>query len=151
MALSVGHPAAFASGGIEQVLRSWYVVAFQVPGLAERMVRFNDWRFLRRAAGPLDEPQRWIPNLSRPGRLTAALNWYRANFTPRRFANLPPASRPMMGVWSSEDAALTEAQMANSSRHVTGPWRYERLDGVNHWIPLDAPQRLDPLLLDFLT
>jgi pimeloyl-ACP methyl ester carboxylesterase len=40
--------------------------------------------------------------------------------------------------------------MINSSRYVTGPWRYERIDDVGHWIPLDAPDRLTKLLLDFL-
>ena len=34
--------------------------------------------------------------------------------------------------------------------YVTGPWRYERLDGVDHWVPVDAPDRLNSLLLEFL-
>ena len=55
-----------------------------------------------------------------------------------------------MGVWSSDDIALTERQMTDSAGHVAGPWRYERLDGVGHWIPVEAPDELNRLLLDFL-
>jgi pimeloyl-ACP methyl ester carboxylesterase len=33
---------------------------------------------------------------------------------------------------------------------VAGPWRYERLEGAGHWIPIDAPLELSRLLLDFL-
>lgn len=33
---------------------------------------------------------------------------------------------------------------------VPGKWRYERLEGCGHWIPRDAPQALNSLLLEFL-
>ena len=55
-----------------------------------------------------------------------------------------------MGVWSSDDYALTEVQMTASAEHVTGPWRYERIEGVGHDIPVAAPDQLNELLLDFL-
>jgi pimeloyl-ACP methyl ester carboxylesterase len=40
--------------------------------------------------------------------------------------------------------------MTDSARFVTGDWRYERLDGVGHHMPLEAPDRVNALLLDFL-
>ncbi len=46
--------------------------------------------------------------------------------------------------------ALTEEQMTGSERFVAGPWRYERLEGVSHWVPVHAPDRLNALLVDFL-
>jgi pimeloyl-ACP methyl ester carboxylesterase len=33
---------------------------------------------------------------------------------------------------------------------VIGSWRYERIDGASHWLQLDAPARVNELLLDFL-
>jgi pimeloyl-ACP methyl ester carboxylesterase len=30
-------------------------------------------------------------------------------------------------------------------------WRYERLDGVGHWMQLETPERINELLLDFLS
>jgi pimeloyl-ACP methyl ester carboxylesterase len=53
-------------------------------------------------------------------------------------------------MWSSGDHYLTEDRMLASAEHVTAPWRYERLDGVSHWMQLDAPHRVNNLLLDFL-
>ncbi len=40
--------------------------------------------------------------------------------------------------------------MLRSAEHVTGPWRYERIDDASHWLQLDAPERVNELLLDFL-
>ena len=31
---------------------------------------------------------------------------------------------------------------------VTDSWRYQQIDGAGHWIQLDAPARLNALLLD---
>jgi pimeloyl-ACP methyl ester carboxylesterase len=56
-----------------------------------------------------------------------------------------------MGVWSSGDFALTERQMTDSAQSVSGPWRYERLDGPGHWMQLEAPDDVNRLLIDFLT
>jgi pimeloyl-ACP methyl ester carboxylesterase len=56
-----------------------------------------------------------------------------------------------MGVWSSEDLALTEGQMIRSASQVAGPWRYERLDGSGDWLQLEAPSEVNRLLIDFLS
>jgi pimeloyl-ACP methyl ester carboxylesterase len=57
----------------------------------------------------------------------------------------------VLGIWSSQDTALLEAQMTQSADYVApGCWQYVRLDGVGHWIPRDAPQQLNHLLLRFL-
>jgi hypothetical protein len=55
-----------------------------------------------------------------------------------------------MGVWSTGDFALAEAGMTGSARYVTGPWRYERVEDAGHWLQLDAPDKVNDLLLDFL-
>jgi pimeloyl-ACP methyl ester carboxylesterase len=77
-----------------------------------------------------------------------------ATSSPERFRQsmlgLPPVKAPTMGVWSSEDFALTEGQMTRSAGHVAGPWRYERLDGPGHWMQLEAPDGVNRLLIDFL-
>jgi pimeloyl-ACP methyl ester carboxylesterase len=53
-------------------------------------------------------------------------------------------------VWSSEDPYLAEDQMVNSRRYVTSDWRYERLDGIGHWIPLEAPEATARLINEWL-
>jgi len=63
---------------------------------------------------------------------------------------LPAVQAPTMGIWSSGDMALTETQMTDSAENVTGPWRYEPIDGPGHWMQLEAPDTINRLLLDFL-
>jgi pimeloyl-ACP methyl ester carboxylesterase len=160
--VSVGHPRAMAAAGLRQRRLSWYMLWFLFPGVAEQALPADDWAFFRRWAWggrnrPGDDPDadRQVADLSRPGALTAGLNWYRANIDPLRFVTggggeSRPVRCPTLGIWSTNDMALTEEQMTGSERFVTGPWRYERLDGVGHWVPVGAPDRLSALLLDFL-
>jgi pimeloyl-ACP methyl ester carboxylesterase len=161
--VSVGHPLAGAAAGLAQRRLSWSMLWFLFPGVAERVLPEDDWVVFRRWAwngarrGEDPDLDRQLADLSRPGALVAGLNWYRANIDPARFVvsdpariSVPPVACPTMGVWSSDDFALTEAQMTGSERFVSGPWRYERLDGVDHWVPVHAPERLNELLVDFL-
>ena len=63
---------------------------------------------------------------------------------------LPPCSADTLGVFSTGDAFLVEAQMSESRRHIAGDWRYERIEGAGHWFMLEQPERVNALLLDFL-
>lgn len=153
-ALSVGHPAAFRSVGLEQTMRSWYMLLFQFEDIAERWLAQDDWKMFRRMVGDHPETEAWIEELSGEGALTASLNWYRANAHPRSFLTPPrppiPCRVPTLGLWSSGDFALTERQMERSADHIHGEWRYERIEGCTHWIPLDVPDRLNQLLAEWL-
>ena len=152
-ALSVGHPAAFRSAGFRQRQKSWYMLLFQFRGIAERWLSDHDFRNLREWSAHPDIDS-VVRRLSDPGALTASLGPYRAILAPETLLSpapkLPPVTVPVMGVWSTDDLALIEKGMTGSARYVEGPWRYERLEGVSHWIPLAAPDALNALLLDFL-
>jgi len=153
VALSVGNPQAFTRAGMEQRERSWYMLLFQFAGIAEQWLSMDDWANFREWCHHPDHDE-VVVNLARPGRLTASLNWYRANVAPEGLVGppleLPPVAAPTMGIWSSGDRHLLEAQMAGSKDFVTGPWRYERLDGPGHWMTLEVPEEVNRLLLDFL-
>ncbi|MGH2722526.1 MAG: alpha/beta fold hydrolase, partial [Actinomycetota bacterium] len=150
--LSVGHPSGYFAT-LRQRQMSWYMLLF-LHERAEDLLRREDWGFLRTALAGGDVDRR-IADLSRPGALTAALNVYRANIDPASFVSaqgpvLPPVTAPAMGVWSERDFACSEEAMLATGQFVAGPWRYERIDGAGHWIPLEAPDRLNTLLLGFL-
>jgi pimeloyl-ACP methyl ester carboxylesterase len=151
--LSVGHPATFRADGFEQHEKSWYMLLFQFPGIAEEWLSGNGWANFRAWSGHPDTDAA-IAELEANGSLTPGLNYYRANVPPESYLRtsleLPPVQAPTMGVWSSGDIALTEAQMMNSAKSVAGPWRYERIDGPGHWMQLEAPDAVNRLLVDFL-
>lgn len=150
MALSVGHPAAYIRAGLEQVARAWYAVVFLFPGLAERLLPARNWFILRARMQDNPEIEHWIADLPRTGRLTAGLNWYRANAFGMLKQDFQAVKIPTLGVWSTDDFYVSEKQMLGSAAYVDADWRYERIPGAGHWIPLEAPGQLNALLLDFL-
>ncbi len=149
MTLSVGHISAYARAPLEQKLRAYYVLLFQARGLIEWALRAHDWWLTRLISGHHAECPLWIESLSPPGRLTAAINFYRANLRLLLPRSLPRPDMPVLGVWSSGDRFLVEAQMRDTANWVAGPWTYVRIDGASHWLQLDAPDRVNKLMLDF--
>src|SRR3984885_3530087 len=96
---------------------------------------------------------RYISDLSRPDALKASLNWYRANVAPHLPESppkLPSVEAPTLGIWSSNDHYLDGERMKISGQFVKARWRYEQIDDASHWIPLDAPERLNRLLIEWL-
>ncbi len=151
VAISVGHPTAFRSGGFEQLRRSWYTLLFQFEGLGEAVLRQDDYAVLRRwfAHPRADEV---VAELERDGQISTHLLWYRANLPPDAFVRpapvLEPVAVPVVGVWSSADPALAEAQMRDSGRYCASGFSYHRLEGVGHWVPYEAPEALAALVLE---
>jgi pimeloyl-ACP methyl ester carboxylesterase len=153
VAMSVGYPATFLVDGFEQHEKSWYILLFQFPEVAEEWLSADDWANFR-AWVQHPDVDATIAELQANGSLTPSLNYYRANMRPEFFLQrglaLPPIQAPTMGVWSSGDPVLTEGQMIRSQAQVAGPWRYERLDGPGHWMQLEAPDAVNRLLIDLL-
>jgi pimeloyl-ACP methyl ester carboxylesterase len=57
---------------------------------------------------------------------------------------------PTFGIWSDRDLFLTEKQMKMSTLYVDAPWQYARIENCSHWIQLDATDRLNKLLIEYL-
>ncbi|KAK9839491.1 hypothetical protein WJX81_005414 [Elliptochloris bilobata] len=162
VAVSVGHPgAAWGAGGSAQRARSWYFLFFQYRGAAETLLAASNFKLFRDFLGdgcPQAQADRYISELSQPGALTAGLNYYRANFQLERFAATEPARSmapircPVLGIWGSKDFGVLEKQMTASTEYVPAHmWRYARIEGAGHWVPYDAPDELNRLLLGFLS
>ena len=151
--LSAGHPVAFAAAGLPQRQKSWYMLLFQFTGIAEQWLSQDDFRNLRKWARHPDHDA-VAARFGDPAALTASLGLYRANLPPGSLLSPPPAfppiQAPAMGLWSSGDIAVTEGAMTGTAAFVAGSWRYQRIEAAGHWLQLDAPDRVNRLLLDFL-
>ena len=149
VALSVGHPRQYAVAGLEQKLKGLYTLAWQVPGVAERWLAQRGYAGLRGWARQHPQIEDCVKDMSRPGRLTAGLNWYRANLRRVLFRPWENCAVPTLGVWSSGDHFLAEDQMRDSQRRMQAPWCYERIEGAGHWLPLEQPERVAELALQW--
>lgn len=154
VAISVGHPGTSGSPDLKDLQKSWYRLLFQFEGVAEELLQQNDWWLLRALVAGASDTDRYIEHLSAPGALTPALNWYRANLPPQRLLgpppSIPPIRAPTLGIAGANDPFISEDRVRRSGECVAGPWRYERFADAGHWVPLDGPDRLNALLLDFL-
>jgi pimeloyl-ACP methyl ester carboxylesterase len=150
VALSVGHLRTVLGAGIGQRLRFFYMAIFCIPGFSEWLLKAGNWRIVRKLTRDRSQAEHWIRDLSPEGRLTAALNYYRANIKPQRGGGSPIVTVPVMGIWSDGDSALGERQMRDSAAYVQAGFRYERIEGADHWMQLTAPDRVNALLLDYL-
>jgi pimeloyl-ACP methyl ester carboxylesterase len=153
-ALSVPHPlaysAALASPDTDQEQRSSYFPAFREEGSEQAMLA-DDAAVLRMiylGSGLTEEESApYLEALGTPEALGAALNWYRAA-GGHLIEGLGPITVPTLHVWSTADPALGREGAEATGDHVEGPYRLEVLEGVDHWIPEHAPDRLNELLLE---
>jgi pimeloyl-ACP methyl ester carboxylesterase len=172
-AVSVPHPRAFAAafgarvtgdaagdaaGDADQRQRSSYIEVFRAEGgVAERALLGEDGtgaglRAMFDASGlssDTEEVRRFVAAMLEPGALTAALNWYRAT-EPNSLTDVGTITVPTLYVWSDHDIALGRRAAESTVEWVTGPYRFEVLEGVSHWIAETAPGDLNRILLEHL-
>ncbi|QDQ93866.1 alpha/beta fold hydrolase [Rhodococcus sp. WB9] len=149
-ALSVPHPAAFVRAMLTsgQILKSWYMFAFQLPWIPERLITPDGYgyRALLASGQSADRAKRDLEPMRDRTRARGALNWYRAMpFTAPRSASRK-VRVPTLFVWSDGDSAIGPVGPALTARFVDGPYTYEVFRGVSHWIPDEAAERVDGLL-----
>lgn len=160
--VSMPHPAAFASallgGDPEQERKSAYIEVLRADGVAEQALLAGDGAGLRQVLAATGHPdpdgaEPSVRALSEPGALTAALNWYRAVTPADAAAWVGGGSRvgvPTLYVWGDADAALGRVAAEGTASFVDGPYRFEVLEGVGHWVPEEVPDELSRLLLEHL-
>jgi pimeloyl-ACP methyl ester carboxylesterase len=152
--LSVGHPIAYLDAyddpSGEQRERSSYFEWFVNPQTDAELGSYERMHALYLAAGlPEDVAVAYAKALGSPEAVGAGLNWYRASGL-HQVAGLADVVVPTLLVWSTEDPALGRAQAEGSERYVCGPYRFEVIEGVDHWLPEHAADRVNALLLEHL-
>jgi epoxide hydrolase 4 len=160
--LNAPHPARYARKVLHprQLFKSWYVLAFLVPGLAERLLAARDGAVLRRLferspAGPgafeSDRIDFYVRAMTAPGALTAALNYYRANAGIRSFLpHVQPVPHETLVIWGEKDQALSTVLLDGLDK-VAPRSRIHRFPGVGHWVNNEVPAEVSELMTRFFT
>ena len=162
--LNAPHPLAFRRElrtNAAQRRKSSYVFFFQLPWLPERRIRAGNFaileKMLRRdpvspGAFTSEDIRLYKEALARPGALTAAVNYYRAafRFPPRvRGSKWPDDFRTLL-IWGERDRYLGPDLLRDLDRWVPR-LTVERIADASHWVQADAPERVNELLIRFLT
>jgi len=77
--------------------------------------------------------------------MEAALAWYRARGAIR--APLGMIAAPVLYVWGDADDTVGRVAAEGTRDFVSGPYRFEALPGIGHFIADQAPERLNEMLL----
>jgi epoxide hydrolase 4 len=146
---------------LEQLRKSWYIFFFQLPWLPEYVLSRNRANAigsmlrgsaLQKTAFERDVTAKYQQAMSKPGSMTAALNYYRQMF--RR----PPApatpenshvSAPTLLIWGEQDIALGLSLTTGLEGWVPN-LTIKRLPDSGHWVQQEQPEQVNQLMLEFL-
>ncbi|MDM0003742.1 alpha/beta hydrolase [Variovorax sp. J22G73] len=141
-----------------QRLRSWYMHFFRIPRLPERLLRRHDFRGLVRVLRNGSRPgafsdaeiAQYREAWSRPGALTAMLDWYRALMRDRsRIHADTRIPMPTLLLWGVQDEALG-IEMAQPSIALCDRGELQRIEGAGHWVLHEEGADVSRRILGFL-
>lgn len=155
--LSVGHPIVWLQQGsrFEYLRWNWYML-LNLSDDAPAAYRAADNRLAREILATHPERDAVVARFTDPAALEASLRWDRANSLPQAIAlvaelpEVPRCAVPTLGVHGSEDVFLWEEQMTATGEAMDAEWRFESLPGAGHWLPLERPDEISRLLLEWL-
>lgn len=149
-AISVPHPAAFLKAMPRgQIKDSWYMAAFNVPGLPERILGDSErarFALQVKAKMPAAAFEAYLRDFAAvPERMRTCFGYYRA----LPFSNLKSLRRvtvPTTYIWSDDDVALSRVGAEMCGDYVTGDYRFEIVSGASHWLPDEQPKDVARLI-----
>ncbi len=163
--MNAPHPLAMARElrTLRQLRKSWYMFLFQIPWLPEFLLLRNHanaiGRMLRGAAVQKDAFPRTITAkyqqaMSKPGAMTAALNYYRQilPFLLRPGSLKKQAVRitaPTLLIWGEQDIALG-IELTEDLEQWVDHIQVKRIPDSGHWVQQEQPEKVNRFMLDFL-
>ncbi len=161
--LNVPHPAVMMRALMSspaQLRRSWYIFFFQLPHLPEFFIHQDDYAAVRKglAAGRLVRPSKdeidpYIAAAKRADSLHGGVNYYRAIFRQGLavMRQRPPRiDGEVLVIWGERDLFLGR-ELATPPAKLVPKARVEFLPEASHWVQVDAPGRVNALLVPFLS
>jgi pimeloyl-ACP methyl ester carboxylesterase len=150
------------AGNLDQVMRSWYIFAFQIPGIPEWLIQQNLKDFVkaafqgqavRKGAFSAEETQIYQTALEKPGVLGAALNYYRQLFNLNSWnwgQKTDLVTAPTLVLWGEDDAFLSKKLTEGLDKLIAAPFQLKLVPHCGHWIQQEAPQTVNRELINFL-
>jgi epoxide hydrolase 4 len=165
--LNAPHPRRFLQelvSNLDQVNRSWYILAFQVPGIPEWLIQQNLRSFvrqlfqeqsIRKGAFTTKDTEIYQAALEKPRVLSSALNYYRQLLSPqswlRNWVRSPDlVTVPTLVLWGEEDVLLSQKLTEGIDQLVSAPLELKTIPHCGHWIQQEVPQTVNRELLRFL-
>lgn len=155
--INAAHPESYARALRRslQLLRSWYILFFQLRKIAEWVVTRRlvfRWMLRRLVAHRVvmtdARAEAARRELLRPGAATAALGYYRAAFRwPIRCPK--PIQAPTLLLWGDADPAL-DPRLARDLDPYLSDVRVHHVEGAGHFVHWDEPQRVVDEVTSFL-
>lgn len=151
--LSTPHPAALSRAWRawrtpSQLRKSWYMAAFQVPVLPERILAARFRSAMRRSGLPSDDVERYAAHLATRDAIGPPINWYRAARSSHVRAHR--VTVPATLLWGSRDFALGRRAAELTAQHVTGPYEFVEVD-AGHWLPETRPEECAAAIIHRVT
>lgn len=166
------HPYVFQTSLIEdeaQRAASQYMNAFRNPAMEQGIAAMGLTTFYEKTFGghadlglvPAEERQAYLDDWSRPGALTAMLNWYRASeivvpqigeeieaplWTKLAF---PSLKVPALVVWALKDKALLPVQL-DGLHSLVDDLRIVTIPDCGHFVPWEDPETVIAAIRDFM-
>ncbi len=157
--VSTPHPwaleRALRGGDPAQVAQGAATDAFRAPERPERLLLGAEGTgtglatVLAESGLDEDDTRVYVRVLAEPCALTAALNWYRA-MDRGVLEGLGAVTVPTLYVWPTGDDAVGRDAADGTAEFVEGPYTFEVLENVSHWVPEMAPAELSSLLIRHL-
>jgi pimeloyl-ACP methyl ester carboxylesterase len=137
-----------------QMLRSWYIAFFQLPGLPERFFSRNNFRgavaSLVGSSLPgtfsTEDLERYREAWSHPGTVTAMINWYRAFGRHRPKLTDPQIHVPTRVLWGKRDRFLLP-EMAQESVRYCDAAELTYFPDNTHWLQHEQPEAVTTALV----
>lgn len=151
----------YLRNNFQQAKKSWYMMFFQVPWVAELIFQIFDYETLRRiftssrsglTVGKMSEEdmEAYIYSMSRPGGTTNPINYYRAAVRyPRGKYEFNKINKPTLVIWGCKDSALNSDLAELSSKYVTN-LTVKYVENASHWVQMDTPDKVNQLMREWL-
>ena len=160
-AVNCPHPLALSDAMLRprQLLRAWYMLAFQIPWLPEAILGARraalQRSMLRFGAGVNEETlDRYQASWAEPGAIGGPVNWYRATFRAAfreraRYRTWDRIAPPVQLIWGIREPVFTNRTL-DDSIGLCRQAQVHRL-GAGHWPHHDRPVEVTELLSTFMS